>query len=101
LQGNLGRNALNGFGASQVDLSLRRQFKLYERVSLQTRADFFNIFNHPNFGPPVNYMASPLFGQATQMLGSSMGAGGESGGLNPLYQLGGPRSAQLALKLLF
>jgi hypothetical protein len=30
-----------------------------------------------------------------------MGAGGDSGGLNPLYQLGGPRSAQLALKLLF
>ena len=101
LQGNLGRNALNGFGASQVDLTLRRQFRLKERLSLQARADLFNLFNHPNFGPPVNYLSSPLFGQATQMLGSSMGAGGDSGGLNPLYQIGGPRSAQLALKLIF
>ena len=101
LQGNLGRNALTGFGASQVDITLRRQFKLYERVSLQARADFFNLFNHPNFGPPTNYMTSPLFGQATQMLGSSLGAGGDSGGLNPLYQIGGPRSAQLAVKLMF
>ena len=100
-QGNLGRNVLNGFGATQVDLTLRRQFKLYERLSLQARADLFNIFNHPNFGPPVSYMTSPLFGQATQMLGSSLGAGGQTGGLNPLYQIGGPRSAQLALKLVF
>jgi hypothetical protein len=35
------------------------------------------------------------------MLGSSLGAGGDGGGLNPLYQIGGPRSAQLALKLVF
>ena len=101
VQGNLGRNVLNGFGATEVDLTLRRQFKLRERLSLQARADLFNIFNHPNFGPPVNYMTSPLFGQATQMLGSSLGAGGLTGGLNPLYQIGGPRSAQFALKLMF
>jgi len=101
VQGNLGRNALRGFGATQVDLTLRRQFQLRERLSLQARADFFNIFNHPNFGPPTNYLSSPLFGQSTQMLGASLGSGGQSGGLNPLYQIGGPRSAQLALKLLF
>jgi hypothetical protein len=101
VQGNLGRNALRGFGAKNVDLTLRRQFKLRERLALQWRADFFNIFNHPNFGPPTNYMSSPLFGQSTQMLGASLGSGGQTGGLNPLYQIGGPRSAQLALKLLF
>ena len=58
VQGNLGRNARNGFGATEVDLTLRRQFKLYECLSRQARADFFNIFNHPNFGPPMNYMTS-------------------------------------------
>jgi len=100
-QGDLGRNTIRGFGATEIDLTLRRQFKLYERLSLQARADFFNLFNHPNFGPPTNYMTPPLFGQATQMLGASLGAGGQTGGLNPLYQIGGPRSAQLALKLLF
>jgi hypothetical protein len=98
VQGNLGRNTLNGFGATQVDLTLRRQFKLRERLSLQARADFFNIFNHPNFGPPINYLSSPLFGQSTQ--GASLGSGGDNGGLNPLYQIGGPRSAQLALKVV-
>ena len=101
VQGSLGRNALRGFGATQVDLTLRRQFRLWERLSLQARADLFNIFNHPNFGPPTNYLTSPLFGQSTQMLGASLGSGGQSGGLNPLYQIGGPRSAQLALKLQF
>jgi hypothetical protein len=101
IQGNLGRNALRGFGATHVDLTLRRQFRLQERLSLQARADLFNIFNHPNFGPPTNYLTSPLFGQATQMLGASLGSGGQNGGLNPLYQIGGPRSAQLALKLQF
>jgi hypothetical protein len=77
-----------------------RQFKPDER-SLQARTDPFNIINHRNFGPPANYMTSPRFGQAPQMLGSSLGSGGDSGGLNPLYEIGGPRSAQLALKLIF
>jgi hypothetical protein len=85
----------------EVDLTLRRQFKIRERLSLQARADLFNIFNHPNFGPPINYLSSPLFGQSTQMLGASLGSGGQNGGLNPLYQIGGQRSAQLALKLQF
>jgi hypothetical protein len=96
VQGDLGRNALRGFGATQVDLTLRRQFKIRERLSLQARADLFNIFNHPNFGPPINYLSSPLFGQSTQMLGASLGGGGQNGGLNPLYQIGGARSEQLA-----
>jgi len=100
-KGILGRNAVRGFGAANVDFTLRRLFKLHERLCLQARADFFNIFNHPNFGPPTNYMSSPLFGQSTQMLGASLGSGGQNGGLNPLYQIGGPRSVQLALKLLF
>ena len=101
VQGDLGRNALRGFGATNVDLTLRRQFKIRERLALQARADLFNIFNHPNFGSPINYLSSPQFGQSTQMLGASLGSGGQSGGLNPLYQIGGPRSAQLALKLVF
>jgi len=100
-QGNLGRNALRGFGATQWDLALRRQFHFTERVSLQARGDLFNILNHPNFGSPINYLTSPQFGQSTQMLNNSLGSGGESGGLNPLYQIGGPRSIQLALKLQF
>ncbi|MBI3896215.1 MAG: TonB-dependent receptor [Acidobacteria bacterium] len=100
-QGTLGRNALRGFGAINVDLALRKRFAVTERSHLQVRADFFNIFNHPNFASPVNFLSSPLFGQSTQMLAGSLGSGGQNGGLNPLYQIGGPRSVQLSLKLQF
>ena len=101
VQGNFGPNALNGFGATQVDFTLRRQFKIYKPLSLQARADFLNILNHLNFGSPINYMTSPQFGYSTQTLNSWLGSGGQNGGLNPLYQIGGPRSVQLALKLTF
>jgi hypothetical protein len=101
VQGNLGRNALRGFGATQWDMTLRRQFRMAGGISLQGRVDFFNVLNHPNFGSPINYLSSPQFGQATQMLNSSLGAGGQSGGLSPLYQIGGPRSIQLAVRLQF
>jgi hypothetical protein len=100
-QGDLGRNALRGFGAVQWDMTVRRQFHVTSGLSFQARVDIFNVLNHPNFGSPVNYLSSPQFGQATQMLSNSLGAGGQTGGLSPLYQIGGPRSIQLAVKLQF
>ncbi len=100
-QGNLGRNVLRGFGSWQVDLSLQRQFHLSDRLALRFRAEFFNLFNHPNFAPPTNVLTSTLFGRSTQTLANSLGSGGANGGFNPLYQLGGPRSIQFALKLQF
>jgi hypothetical protein len=100
-QGNFGRNVLRGFGAWQVDVGLQRQFRLTERFQLRFRGEFFNIFNHPNFGNPTNLLTSPLFGRSTQTLANSLGSGGANGGLNPLYQIGGPRSIQFALKLQF
>ena len=100
-QGNFGRNVLRGFGAWQADVGLQRQFHLTEKLGLRFRAEFFNIFNHPNFGNPTNTLTSPLFGRSTQTLASSLGSGGANGGLNPLYQIGGPRSVQFALKLQF
>jgi hypothetical protein len=101
-QGNLGRNVLRGFGMWQADFALRRQFHLSERLGLEFRADFFNIFNHPNFGnPSVATIGVPLFGRSTKTLADSLGAGGIAGGFNPLYQVGGPRSIQLGLKVRF
>jgi hypothetical protein len=98
-QGTLGRNVVRGFPSSQVDMALRRQFNLGEQLKLQFRAEAFNIFNHPNFGIFTGSsnanITSGQFGRATQMLGRSLG------GLNPLYQVGGPRSLQFALKLVF
>jgi hypothetical protein len=73
---------------------------LGELFNLHLRADLFNAFNHPNFGAPVGLLTDPFFGQSTRMLGRALGAGGD-GSLSPLYQIGGPRSIQLALKLQF
>ncbi len=100
-QGNFGRNVLRGFDAVQADVAFQRQFHLTEKMGLRFRAEFFNLFNHPNFGNPNNDLTSPLFGHSTQTLASSLGSGGAFGGFNPLYQIGGPRSIQLALKLQF
>ncbi|MCA1619361.1 MAG: TonB-dependent receptor [Acidobacteria bacterium] len=100
-QGTLGRNALRGFPLTQLDLAVRRQFSLSERARLQLRAEVFNVLNHPNFGDPVGDLQSRLFGLSTQTLARSLGSGGVNGGLSPLYQVGGPRSVQLALRLGF
>ena len=101
-QGSFGRNVLRGFGAAQLDFGLQRQFRITEKLGLRFRAEFFNIFNHPNFGNPNNDLTSPLFGRSTQTLANSLGSGGGiNGGFNPLYQIGGPRSIQFALKLQF
>jgi hypothetical protein len=106
-QGNLARNALRGFGAWEENLAIRREFPIHEQLKLQFRAEMFNIFNHPNFGDPgvlfntTNVLTSPLFGRSTMTLAQSLYSGAGSGGFSALYQTGGPRSIQLALKLMF
>ena len=100
-QGILGRNSLRGFPLRQIDLTVRRRFAFGERVGLQFRVEIFNLFNNPSFANPVGNLQDPLFGRAARMFGRGLGSGGQGGGLNPLYQIGGPRSVQLALKLTF
>src|SRR5262249_21704409 len=100
-QGNLGRNVLRGFGATQADIAFQRIFRVTEGTGLRFRAEFFNILNHPNFANPINSLPSPMFGRSTQTLANGLGSGGANGGFNPLYQIGGPRSIQFALKLQF
>lgn len=97
--GTLGRNVLRAFPLSQVDLTVRRQFNITETSNIQFRAEFFNVLNHPVFGSPDMNLANRLFGASTQMFGRGLGQGGISGGQNPLYTVGAPRSVQLALKL--
>ena len=106
-QGDLRRNALRGFGAVQWDFAVHREFPIHESVKLQFRAEMFNVVNHPNFGPPATDLGSPSapqagFGLSNAMLGRSLGGGNiGAGAFDPLYQIGGPRSIQLALKLNF
>ena len=104
--GNAPRNFTRGFGAWQMDIALRREFSVYERLKIQFRAEAFNVFNHPSFGTINPFYCSPdptspnyspgcTFGQATATLANSLG------GLSSLYQMGGPRSMQFALHLTF
>jgi len=51
--GNLGRNALRGPDFMWSDLYLTKWFPLTERMKLRIDGQFFNVFNHPNFGLPV------------------------------------------------
>jgi hypothetical protein len=95
-QGTEGRNDIPGFGLTQVDLSLGRKFAVTERIALQFRTDAFNLFNHPNFANPLAFIGSG----ATFLSSPSMANQG-LGGLNSVFQQGGPRSLQLSLKLSF
>jgi len=107
-QGNVPRNFLRGFGATQWDFAVHRDFPIRESLKLQFRAEMFNVMNHPNFGPPNGFFLSPQFGGpggfglSTQTLGQSLNGLNLGGGaFNPLYQIGGPRSIQFGLKLVF
>lgn len=100
-QGNLGRNAFNGFGMSQLDLALHREFFAAGRRSLQLRLEAFNALNHANFADPVRFLSSPLFGQSGSMLSYMLGTGSPGSGLAPMFQGGGARSLQLGLRFRF
>lgn len=87
--GNAGRNILQGPRLYETDLSLAKKFAFSERVGLQFRAEFFNLFNHTNFNTPnpVVYAAatggpSPTAGVVTSTATTS-------------------RQVQLGLKLLW
>jgi hypothetical protein len=95
-QGTEGRNDIPGFGLTQVDLSIVRKFAITERVNLLFRADAFNLLNHPNFSNPSGEIDN---GEGNLLSTSMLNKG--LGGLNPLFQEGGPRSLQLSLKLSF
>lgn len=101
-QGTTPRNFLRGFGAWQWDLGLHRTFPIYESLSLQFRVEAFNLFNHPNFGQPSGSFGLGGFGLSNAMLGESLaGNSAASGGFASIYQIGGPRSLQMALRLSF
>jgi hypothetical protein len=93
--GNAPRNFVRGFGATQLNLAARKEFHLFETASVQFRAEAFNVLNHPIFGYVDPGLSNATFGQATKTLSQSLGT------MNALYQQGGPRSMQFALKLKF
>ncbi len=93
--GNLGRDQVFGPGFWNIDFSTTKNFQLGEHLVLQFRAEFFNIFNHPNFALPSNVISpgSATAGLITQTPDVAQG--------NPGLGGGGPRVMQFGLRLQF
>lgn len=66
--GNSARNSVRAPGVENVDGSLFKTFHIVERVSLQTRFEAFNLFNHTNFGIPDNSINARTFGRENSAL---------------------------------
>jgi hypothetical protein len=119
--GTLGRNALRGPAFKEINFSIFKNTSLTERVTLQFRAEFFNVLNHPNFANPnlPNFITDPASNgistgniltnsQACQNIPAGHGCGllgltatGDVGIGNPFLGGGGPRGSQFALKIIF
>jgi hypothetical protein len=79
--GSSGKNILRGPRYFDTDMGLLKNFAIVERMALQFRAEFFNVFNNVNFSQPQNYLGSSSTGQITSA--------------------NSPRVLQFALKLSF
>ncbi|HWC16503.1 MAG TPA: TonB-dependent receptor, partial [Terriglobales bacterium] len=105
--GTLGRNSLRGPSFKEFNGAIFKNTALTEHIMLQVRAEFFNLFNHPNFANPAlpNFIADPAVNglDATgRGVGSySLTATGDVGIGNPFLGGGGPRGLQLAAKITF
>lgn len=107
--GDVGRNSLRGPGFFQWDLSTMKNFPIGEKVTVQFRADFFNILNHPNFANPDSAICSAIaaaappnpaqctpntnFGRVGLTIASSLNGA--------LVGTGTARQEQFSLKILF
>jgi outer membrane receptor protein involved in Fe transport len=114
--GDFPRNGLRSpYSIDQTDLAVRRRFNLTESVKLDVRAEYFNVFNHPMFGIPGSQCnpdtfwgtpssgVLPTFGKicpGTSTTNIDSGSG-QPNAQSALYAVGGPRSAQFTLKVIF
>lgn len=98
IEGNAGRNIARGLGLTEADVAIHKNFVLTRKLGLQFRVEAFNVLNHPMFGAVYNglYNGAALFGRFYTTANTQ-----PSSSMNSLYQTGGPRTLQLALKLQF
>jgi len=86
--GNLGRNLVIGPTFNNTDFSFSKTTKLAENLRIQLRAEFFDLFNHANFGQPSNVVGSPAFARITNTR-------------FPTGESGSSRQIQFAMRLMF
>ena len=103
--GDLGRNQIYGPGFRNLDFSVTKNFQFREHYTLQFRAEFFNIFNHPNFALPSNVIVPGINADGTRNLDA-----GAAGSItqtpdvaqgNPGLGGGGPRVMQFGVRFQF
>jgi hypothetical protein len=90
--GNVGRGTLTGPGLADVDVSLFKNTGITEKTTLQFRAEFFNILNRANYGPP-NATVFSITPGAPPAISPSAGLITTTATF--------PRQIQLGLKLIF
>jgi hypothetical protein len=91
--GNAPRNIARGPGAWQIDLSVAKLIPLGDRAHLEFRSEFFNTFNHPQYGLPQATFGVPGFGSIIQTVNTTA----------PVSPVGSgtPREIQFALRFAF
>ncbi len=104
--GNLGRDRVFGPSFWNVDFSISKSTRLWEEATLQFRAEFFNIFNHPNFALPSGFI-TPGVDSTGNIKVPAVGPQGfvtqtpDVAQGNPGLGGGGPRVLQFGLRLQF
>ncbi len=105
--GTLERTSIRNFPLFQADLAICRRFDVTDRVKIDLRVEYFNVFNHPNLALGANdvyWAAGYAFGYASMMQNSYLSGSfysNQGGGVSPQYGAGGPRSGQFTLKISF
>jgi hypothetical protein len=79
--GNVGNGTIRGPGLVVFNMAAYKDFRIHERLTLQFRSEFFNVFNHTNLNGPSTNLGAGTFGQITSAKD--------------------PRTGELALKLRF
>jgi hypothetical protein len=95
--GSSGFGICSGPSANDVDFSLRKNFKLTERVKMQLQFDFFNLFNHAqyradNLNLGLNFSAPNQFDSSSLGLGDPTTAEFVDSAGNPIFE---PKGADL------
>ena len=92
--GTMSRYAIYGVGFWEWDLSVIKSWRIKEKITIQFRAELYNVTNATQFNVPSSTLSSPSsFGSAT--------ATPDVGVNSPIVGTGGPRKIQFGLKFLF
>ena len=97
--GNAPRDVARGPGAWQMDFGVGKHFSLTERVGLEFRTEFFNIFNHPQYGLPQSDI-SPYLAGTQGVFGSIIQTVNTTTPVSPVGT-GTPREIQFVLRVAF